>query len=184
MLFCYSQSATSWRVLHAISTNIFEQEWSSKERLCDFALLHNLVYSKCYYYYALTLFCGYCVLIGSHEFLVSVWLPAHCYGAKCLSTMNHNQNPLQSKQSAHSVVLTVSRCILATDMARHNEILNKFKVTLPVFDFRTEGHKEVVRRIWLWLLVLLFHFCNNHTSVGFIIHCLVVWRATVQWLAY
>ena len=66
---------------------------------------------------------------------------------------NHNTLDLYSaflprcSQSAHAAVLCVSRCILATDMARHNEILNKFKATLPVFDFKTEGHKEVVRRI-------------------------------------
>lgn len=36
------------------------------------------------------------------------------------------------------------RCILATDMARHNEILNKFKTIQPVFDFTNKDHKEVV----------------------------------------
>ncbi|XP_029922199.1 high affinity cGMP-specific 3',5'-cyclic phosphodiesterase 9A-like [Myripristis murdjan] len=39
------------------------------------------------------------------------------------------------------------KCILATDMARHNEILNKFKVTLPVFDFKNKEHKEVLMKI-------------------------------------
>ncbi|CAL8309089.1 unnamed protein product [Merluccius merluccius] len=39
------------------------------------------------------------------------------------------------------------KCILATDMARHNEILNKFKVTLPVFDFKTKDHKEGLMKI-------------------------------------
>lgn len=37
------------------------------------------------------------------------------------------------------------RCILATDMARHNEILNRFKIIQPVFDFGNKEHKEVVR---------------------------------------
>lgn len=37
-----------------------------------------------------------------------------------------------------------SRCILATDMARHNEILNRFKMLQPVFDFNNKEHKEVV----------------------------------------
>uniref|UniRef100_UPI003AAD3A99 high affinity cGMP-specific 3',5'-cyclic phosphodiesterase 9A-like n=1 Tax=Centroberyx gerrardi TaxID=166262 RepID=UPI003AAD3A99 len=41
----------------------------------------------------------------------------------------------------------VIKCILATDMARHNEILNKFKVTLPVFDFKNKEHKEVLMKI-------------------------------------
>ncbi|XP_035500797.1 high affinity cGMP-specific 3',5'-cyclic phosphodiesterase 9A-like isoform X2 [Scophthalmus maximus] len=36
------------------------------------------------------------------------------------------------------------KCILATDMARHNEILNKFKDIQPVFDFADKEHKEVV----------------------------------------
>lgn len=39
-----------------------------------------------------------------------------------------------------------SRCILATDMARHNEILNRFKMLQPVFDFNNKEHKEVVRK--------------------------------------
>ena len=36
------------------------------------------------------------------------------------------------------------RCILATDMTRHNEILSKFKTILPVFDFKNKDHKDVV----------------------------------------
>ncbi|KAM7365799.1 hypothetical protein PAMP_016704 [Pampus punctatissimus] len=39
------------------------------------------------------------------------------------------------------------KCILATDMARHNEILNKFKIMQPVFDFRNKDHKEVLMKI-------------------------------------
>ncbi|XP_035533285.1 high affinity cGMP-specific 3',5'-cyclic phosphodiesterase 9A-like [Morone saxatilis] len=39
------------------------------------------------------------------------------------------------------------RCILATDMARHNEILNKFKIMQPVFDFTNKDHKEVLMKI-------------------------------------
>uniref|UniRef100_A0A3Q1EE36 Phosphodiesterase n=1 Tax=Acanthochromis polyacanthus TaxID=80966 RepID=A0A3Q1EE36_9TELE len=39
------------------------------------------------------------------------------------------------------------KCILATDMARHNEILNKFKVMQPVFDFTNKDHKEVLMKI-------------------------------------
>lgn len=42
--------------------------------------------------------------------------------------------------------VSVCRCILATDMARHNEILNKFKVMQPVFDFTNKDHKEVVKK--------------------------------------
>uniref|UniRef100_A0A3B4TPP4 Phosphodiesterase n=1 Tax=Seriola dumerili TaxID=41447 RepID=A0A3B4TPP4_SERDU len=39
------------------------------------------------------------------------------------------------------------RCILATDMTRHNEILNKFKSILPVFDFTNKDHKDVLMMI-------------------------------------
>ncbi|XP_045906759.1 high affinity cGMP-specific 3',5'-cyclic phosphodiesterase 9A-like isoform X1 [Micropterus dolomieu] len=39
------------------------------------------------------------------------------------------------------------KCILATDMARHNEILNKFKTMQPVFDFTNKDHKEVLMKI-------------------------------------
>uniref|UniRef100_A0A8C2XBI5 Phosphodiesterase n=1 Tax=Cyclopterus lumpus TaxID=8103 RepID=A0A8C2XBI5_CYCLU len=39
------------------------------------------------------------------------------------------------------------RCILATDMARHNEILHKFKSIQPVFNFTNKEHKEVLMKI-------------------------------------
>uniref|UniRef100_A0A8C5D6I3 Phosphodiesterase n=1 Tax=Gouania willdenowi TaxID=441366 RepID=A0A8C5D6I3_GOUWI len=39
------------------------------------------------------------------------------------------------------------KCILATDMSRHNEILNKFKVIQPVFNFTNQEHKEVLMKI-------------------------------------
>ncbi|XP_069020314.1 high affinity cGMP-specific 3',5'-cyclic phosphodiesterase 9A-like isoform X1 [Embiotoca jacksoni] len=39
------------------------------------------------------------------------------------------------------------KCILATDMARHNEILNKFKMIQPVFNFTNKDHKEVLMKI-------------------------------------
>ncbi|XP_056157562.1 high affinity cGMP-specific 3',5'-cyclic phosphodiesterase 9A-like [Lampris incognitus] len=41
----------------------------------------------------------------------------------------------------------IIKCILATDMARHNEILSKFKVMLPVFNFKNKEHKEVLMKI-------------------------------------
>uniref|UniRef100_A0A3Q1I9Q9 Phosphodiesterase n=1 Tax=Anabas testudineus TaxID=64144 RepID=A0A3Q1I9Q9_ANATE len=37
------------------------------------------------------------------------------------------------------------KCILATDMARHNEILNKFKVMQPGFNFSDQDHKELMK---------------------------------------
>ncbi|XP_068447018.1 high affinity cGMP-specific 3',5'-cyclic phosphodiesterase 9A-like isoform X1 [Clinocottus analis] len=39
------------------------------------------------------------------------------------------------------------RCILATDMARHNDILNKFKSIVPVFNFTNKEHQEVLMKI-------------------------------------
>ncbi|KAK0138453.1 High affinity cGMP-specific 3',5'-cyclic phosphodiesterase 9A [Merluccius polli] len=53
---------------------------------------------------------------------------------------------LTSNQYKH-IRAGMIKCILATDMARHNEILNKFKVTLPVFDFKTKDHKEGLMKI-------------------------------------
>ncbi|CAL8240747.1 unnamed protein product [Merluccius merluccius] len=41
----------------------------------------------------------------------------------------------------------IIKCILATDMTRHNEILNKFKSILPVFDFNNKDHKNVLMMI-------------------------------------
>nr|XP_015213774.1 PREDICTED: high affinity cGMP-specific 3',5'-cyclic phosphodiesterase 9A-like isoform X1 [Lepisosteus oculatus] len=41
------------------------------------------------------------------------------------------------------------KCILATDMARHNEILNKFKSILPAFDFTNKDHKDVLMMIMI-----------------------------------
>ncbi|XP_068612733.1 high affinity cGMP-specific 3',5'-cyclic phosphodiesterase 9A-like [Brachionichthys hirsutus] len=41
------------------------------------------------------------------------------------------------------------RCILATDMARHNDILLRFRVTQPIFDFTNEEHREVLMKIML-----------------------------------
>uniref|UniRef100_M4AEC3 High affinity cGMP-specific 3',5'-cyclic phosphodiesterase 9A n=1 Tax=Xiphophorus maculatus TaxID=8083 RepID=M4AEC3_XIPMA len=44
------------------------------------------------------------------------------------------------------------RCILATDMTRHNEILNKFKSILPAFDFTNKEHKDLVRALMMILI--------------------------------
>jgi len=38
----------------------------------------------------------------------------------------------------------VIRCILATDMARHNEILAQFKEITPEFDFSNKAHTNLV----------------------------------------
>lgn len=39
----------------------------------------------------------------------------------------------------------IIRCILATDMARHNEILAQFKDITPEFDFANKSHTDLVR---------------------------------------
>uniref|UniRef100_A0A8C5G0J1 Phosphodiesterase n=1 Tax=Gouania willdenowi TaxID=441366 RepID=A0A8C5G0J1_GOUWI len=41
----------------------------------------------------------------------------------------------------------IIRCILATDMTRHNEILNKFKSIQPCFDFSNKDHTDVLMMI-------------------------------------
>ncbi|KAJ0005731.1 hypothetical protein NQD34_015625 [Periophthalmus magnuspinnatus] len=41
----------------------------------------------------------------------------------------------------------IIKCILATDMSRHNEILNKFKSLLPTFDFSNKDHRDVLMMI-------------------------------------
>ncbi|XP_014029139.1 high affinity cGMP-specific 3',5'-cyclic phosphodiesterase 9A [Salmo salar] len=43
----------------------------------------------------------------------------------------------------------IIKCILATDMTRHNEILNKFKSILPVFDFSNKDHRDVLMMIMI-----------------------------------
>ncbi|KAI4805168.1 hypothetical protein KUCAC02_009796 [Chaenocephalus aceratus] len=41
----------------------------------------------------------------------------------------------------------IIKCILATDMTRHNDILNKFKSILTAFDFTNKEHREVLMMI-------------------------------------
>ncbi|KAJ8012580.1 hypothetical protein DPEC_G00044340 [Dallia pectoralis] len=72
----------------------------------------------------------------------------------------------------------IIKCILATDMTRHNEILNKFKSILPIFDFSNKDHKDVLMMIMIkvsdisnearpmdvaepWLDCLLLEFYNQ-----------------------
>ncbi|KAM9802504.1 high affinity cGMP-specific 3',5'-cyclic phosphodiesterase 9A isoform 3-T3 [Syngnathus typhle] len=42
---------------------------------------------------------------------------------------------------------SIIKCILATDMTRHNEILNKFKSILAPFDFDNKDHRDVLMMI-------------------------------------
>ncbi|KAK5874798.1 hypothetical protein CesoFtcFv8_027353 [Champsocephalus esox] len=41
------------------------------------------------------------------------------------------------------------RCVLATDMVRHNEILTQFRSLQPEFDFSNKEHKEVLMKIMM-----------------------------------
>ncbi|XP_034038035.1 high affinity cGMP-specific 3',5'-cyclic phosphodiesterase 9A-like [Thalassophryne amazonica] len=41
----------------------------------------------------------------------------------------------------------IIKCILATDMARHNEILNRFRLMQPEFSYTNSEHKEVLMKI-------------------------------------
>ncbi|KAL7017016.1 hypothetical protein ACKWTF_010227 [Chironomus riparius] len=38
----------------------------------------------------------------------------------------------------------IIRCILATDMARHNEILTQFREIIPIFDYSNNSHKNLL----------------------------------------
>ncbi|XP_061635602.1 high affinity cGMP-specific 3',5'-cyclic phosphodiesterase 9A-like isoform X2 [Phyllopteryx taeniolatus] len=71
----------------------------------------------------------------------------HCF---CVTQMEESNilKHLTTEQYKH-MRAGIIKCILATDMARHNEILNKFKTIQPVFDFRNKDHKEVLMKIML-----------------------------------
>ncbi|KAJ8957041.1 hypothetical protein NQ314_006618 [Rhamnusium bicolor] len=48
------------------------------------------------------------------------------------------------------------RCILATDMARHNEILTNFKEIVPSFNYNDKGHVNLVRTFMSELEIFSF----------------------------
>ncbi|KAL8569759.1 hypothetical protein ACOMHN_007282 [Nucella lapillus] len=73
------------------------------------------------------------------------------------------------------------RCILATDMAKHNEIVNSFKSLIPQFDFNDKEHRAVLQMVLMkmadisnearplevatpWLDCLLTEFFNQYTN--------------------
>lgn len=43
----------------------------------------------------------------------------------------------------------IIRCILATDMARHNEILEQFTGIIPEFDYSRKAHINLVSRVFV-----------------------------------
>lgn len=49
----------------------------------------------------------------------------------------------------------IIRCILATDMARHNEILTQFKEVTPIFDYSNRAHINLVSLKKTMLLVMI-----------------------------
>lgn len=60
----------------------------------------------------------------------------------------------------------IIRCILATDMARHNEILNQFNEIVPEFDYNNRAHVNLVSERYLRLALLCKHFCPGHVRPG------------------
>lgn len=49
-----------------------------------------------------------------------------------------------TENHAFVCVYFFSRCILATDMAKHHEILKNFKSVTSMFDFSVKEHKDLV----------------------------------------
>lgn len=48
------------------------------------------------------------------------------------------------------------RCILATDMARHNEILQQFKEITPEFDYNNKAHVNLVKESNSFTTAIIF----------------------------
>uniref|UniRef100_A0A671MDG8 High affinity cGMP-specific 3',5'-cyclic phosphodiesterase 9A n=1 Tax=Sinocyclocheilus anshuiensis TaxID=1608454 RepID=A0A671MDG8_9TELE len=64
---------------------------------------------------------------------------------KTESNIFRNLSTEQFKRIREGII----KCILATDMTRHTEILNKFKAILPVFDFSDKDHRDVLMMIMI-----------------------------------
>lgn len=56
---------------------------------------------------------------------------------------NHYQNR-NSFSISREIREGIIRCILATDMARHNEILSQFQEISPNFDYSNQAHVNLV----------------------------------------
>ena len=60
------------------------------------------------------------------------------------------------------------RCILATDMAKHNEILNNFKSVIKNFDFKNQEHTSLVSIAYLYIILRgKILNINNHTCISY-----------------
>lgn len=61
----------------------------------------------------------------------------------------------------------IIRCILATDMARHNEILTQFKEVTPTFDYSNRSHINLViqfyskAKAFFYFDLLFTYTCND-----------------------
>lgn len=58
----------------------------------------------------------------------------------CLGYINEIIDVFRCSQIREGII----RCILATDMARHNEILTQFQEVSPNFDYSNEAHINLV----------------------------------------
>ena len=69
-----------------------------------------------------------------------------CYPPNCKENVSRITYLASTINCFLLLLLLLCRCILSTDMARHNEILNKFKdILADGFSFENEVHKSMVR---------------------------------------
>lgn len=74
----------------------------------------------------------------------------HCFVAFEILQKSHcNILRNVSKEDYKRIREGMIRCILATDMAKHNEILNNFKSVMKNFDFKSQEHKSLLLMILL-----------------------------------
>nr|KAG5698694.1 hypothetical protein BaRGS_022582 [Batillaria attramentaria] len=72
----------------------------------------------------------------------------HCAVAfEILESKDYNILANLTREQFRRVREGIIRCILATDMAKHNEILNSFKALIPHFDFKDKEHRAVLLMI-------------------------------------
>ncbi|XP_011418592.1 high affinity cGMP-specific 3',5'-cyclic phosphodiesterase 9A isoform X2 [Magallana gigas] len=72
----------------------------------------------------------------------------HCFVAFEILQKSHcNILRNVSKEDYKRIREGMIRCILATDMAKHNEILNNFKSVMKNFDFKSQEHKSLLMMI-------------------------------------
>lgn len=51
-------------------------------------------------------------------------------------------------QCAYTIYLCcLFRCILATDMAKHNDILKSFRAVVQIFDWNAKEHRDLVSEV-------------------------------------